>query len=278
MAKCVLVLLMLFSTAVCYGQNKQVEPKQKKEVKENKNNGQIGGANKEQQQKTEDLIDQLVFKEGDATNKPVISPGIVDKTNEYRDRFTTCQKAFGKLYEMKGVAFPQLLKHLDDKRQSINFRNHSMANSVGDACYWNIYFQLVDRPKDYSSYGYSREGRDGKQHPKPYWAGGPFDDAGGLKKWLDKNSKLNYFELQIKCLDWLLRGEKKIGAADAASYFLNILPLEIRILERRLDNGEDVKQELNRLKKIRDEKLTDQIPSKLLPAKENQSQQRKNDS
>lgn len=213
----------------------------------------------------EAIVDQLVFADGDAQDKPVISPGITDDSEAYRKRFEACQTAFERLSELKDLAFPVLIKHLDDKRQSINFRNHHMGNSVGHACYWNIYFQLQDRPRGYSRYGYSREGRDGEDHPKPYWAGSPFDDAGGLREWLTANENLNYQEKQIKCLNWLLEREKRIGAPDAESYFINILPLEIQIFERRLENGDDVETELKRLRKIRTEKLADQIPKELLP-------------
>ena len=158
-----------------------------------------------------------------------------------------------------------LIKHLDDKRQSINFRNHHLGNSVSHACYWNIYFQLQDRPPDYSRYGYSRKGRDGKDHPKPYWKGSPFDEAGGLREWLTANENLNYQQKQIKCLNWLLEREKLIGAPNAQSYFINILPLEIQILQRRLENGEDVETELKRLRNIQMGKLVDQVPKELLP-------------
>jgi hypothetical protein len=108
-------------------------------------------------------------------------------------------------------------------------------------------------------------GRDGQNHPKPYWEGTPFDDVGGLKTWLQQNSELNYLEMQIKCLRWLLEREKQIGAADSDSYFRNILPLEIRILERRKENGDDVDDELARLVRIRDNKLADEVPQELLP-------------
>ncbi len=72
---------------------------------------------------------------------------------------------------------------------------------------------------------------------------------------------------QIKCLPWLLEREKGIGAPDPESYFENIHPLEIQILKRRQEAGEDVKQELARLEKIRDGKLATEIPAELLPGK-----------
>jgi hypothetical protein len=224
-------------------------------------------ADAKREQEIRSLIEQLVFAKRTASNAPVYSPGVENDSKEYRERFEACQKAFQKLAEFRGLAFPFLIEHLEDKRQSMPFRNHYLGASVGDACYWNIYFQLQDRPEDYSEYGYMRKGRDGKDHPKPYWEGTPFDDAGGLVKWLDANKALSYVEKQVKCLRWLLEKEKAIGACDAESYFVNILPLEIRILERRLEAGEDVKKQLEDLRRIKEKKLADKIPAELLPAR-----------
>lgn len=228
------------------------------------------------------LVDQLVIAEGQASNRPMRTPsmkiynadgkevkptGDTKAAEEYRKTFESCQMAFQKLFESRIAAFPVLIEHLDDKRQSINFRNHFLGNSVGDACRWNIYFQLQDMPKNYSEYGHSRTGRDGKRHPKPYWEGTPFDDAGGVKNWLEQNRNLTYPEMQIKCLQWLLAKEKTIGACDAESYFLNILPLEIRILERKQEAGENVAEVLDRLRKVLKNKEVKAIPVELLPAR-----------
>lgn len=213
------------------------------------------------------LIDQLVFESGAAKNQPVYSPGVMDDTEEYNRRFKRCQQAFDKLREFKELALPFLVAHLDDQRQSIIFRNHYIGHSVGNACYWNLYCQLQDRPDNYSEYGCERTGRDGCEHPKPYWTGTPFAEAGGLKKWLEVNKDLRYPEMQIKCLQWLLEGEKAIGACDAESYFQNILPLEIRILERKLEIGENVTAEIKRLRKVLARKDAKAIPAELLPGK-----------
>ncbi len=211
------------------------------------------------------LVDQLVFSEGEATDRPVLSPGVADGSQAYRERFQTCQEAFRKLSGFKGAAFPILVQHLDDKRQSINFRNHVLANSVGYACYLIIYDQLQDRPRDYSEYGWSRKGRDGQEHPKPYWVGTPFDDAGGLTRWLSANRDLTYTRMQIKCLAWLLAKEQEIGACDPESYFVNILPLEIRILERRQEAGDNVADELQERRRVLGERDASGIPRGLLP-------------
>lgn len=225
-------------------------------------------ASSKQEAEIRKLIEQLVFEHKEASETPLLSPGISGNDDkEYEKQFDKCHQAFRKLTEFKEAAFPFLVEHLDDKRPSVHFRNHYPEHSVGDACYWNIYFQLEDRPKDYSSYGYSRKGRDGKAHTKPYWEGTPFDEAGGLKMWLEQNKDLSYPEKQIKCLNWLLTREKAIGAPDAESYFENILPLEIRILERKKETGADVDRELNRLRKIMKDKLIKEVPAELLPDK-----------
>lgn len=214
------------------------------------------------------LVENLVFVHERATETPLISPGIAgDEDKEYELQFKKCRQAFKEISAFKGKSIPFLVEHLGDKRPSIHFRNHYAGHSVGDACYWNIYSQIQDRPKDYSEYGYQRKGKDGEDHPKPYYSGTPFDEAGGLAQWLEANKKLSYTAMQIKCLTWLLDEEKKIGASDPESYFLNILPLEVRILERKTELGEDVKEELNRLRGVLKKKDTKAIPKSLLPPK-----------
>jgi len=59
--------------------------------------------------------------------------------------------------------------------------------------------------------------------------------------------------------------ERAIGACDAESYFVNILPLEIRILERRLEAGEDVGNDLDRLRTVLANKDVKAVPPELLP-------------
>lgn len=241
----------------------------------------------EEQATIRSLIEQLVMSDEPAANQPMRAPPVAQfpdarafangapakpdvdaqQAADYRKGFEACQTAFRKLAELKMAAFPLLVEHLDDNRQSINFRNHSLGNSVGDACRWNIYYQLVDTPENYSQYGYGRPGRDGKDHPRPAWDGTPFDAAGGLRQWLEANKSLTYPAMQIKCLQWFLEKEKAIGARDAESYFITILPLEVRILERRREAGEDVGDELARLRQALASKNASVIPPELLPPK-----------
>lgn len=224
-------------------------------------------ATKEQEAEIRALIEQLVYIEPKKKKGKNTKFSDNQALKAQRKQYDVIYKAFDKLYEFKVIAFPILIEHLDDKRGSIPFKNHVLGHSVGDACYWNICFQLQDRPKGYSRYGYSRKGRDGKQHPKPTWSGSPFRQAGGLRKWLIANKDLSYTEQQIKCLTWYLEEEKKIGASDAESYFINILPLEIRILERQLESGKNVRAELNRLRQRQAKKKIEEIPAELLPKK-----------
>ena len=219
---------------------------------------------KEQEQHIRALIEKLVFVPLPKSNKPIRTDEDLKAANK---PFTIVYKAGSELMKYKELAIPILVEHLNDKRKSVHFKNHDIRNDVGTACYYLIYFQLQDRPKDYSRYGYSRKGRDGKDHVQAHSSGTPFDDAGGLKKWLVANKHLTYTEKQLKCLNWLLDKEKEIGASGPKSYFRDILPLEIQILKRELSMGKDVRKKLARLEKIKKEKLVNEIPRELLPDK-----------
>ncbi len=220
------------------------------------------------------LIEELVLVDREVPGEPTMPPVhpnmSEDKSRDYKQRYERCQRAFDRLTAFKEVAFPFLVEHFTDRRQSLGFRNHKEGQSVGDACQTIIYFQLVDHPKDYSSYGHYRIGRDGGKHVQPYWQGTPFDEAGGVAQWLEQNKNLSYAEKQIKCLNWLLDREKQIGAPDASSYFQDILPLEIRILERKQETGEDVAQELDRLRGVLQRRDVNAVPKNLLPEKAEQ--------
>ena len=124
----------------------------------------------EQEVRIRALIEQLVLVDRDAPDPkklmekmrkgqveeslPPMSPELQDKPDPaYKKRFNGCHEAFKKLSEIGIQAFPYLVEHLDDKHQSIPFRNHSLQQSVGDACYWNIYYQLHDTPNDSAKAG-----------------------------------------------------------------------------------------------------------------------------
>ncbi len=175
-------------------------------------------------------------------------------------------EAFKRLTAFNGLAFLLIAAHLDDKRPSSMHWNHTLVKTVGGMCYRVIHDQLTEFPAGYSEYGYQRTGRDGKGHVKPYWAGTPYDAADGLENWLQQNENLSYFEKRIKCLNWLLDEEKKIGVIDPQGYYVHILPLEREILELKAEAGDDVTNELARVREQSKTKPADQIPKELLPA------------
>ena len=220
-------------------------------------------ASPEEEKAIRGLIEELVYNLEVSSDSAAHTEG---QNTRALDETKKCISAFRKLMELKGKAIPFLVEHLEDKRSSVHFRNHFMGHSVGNACHWNLYFQLQDRPENYSSYGHQRTGRDGERHTQPYWAGTPFDGAGGIPEWLKLNAKLSYPEKQIKCLNWLLEAEKKIGVPDTDSYFVNILPLEIQILKRKIESGEDLKAELEKLETALKNSDASIVPKELLPS------------
>lgn len=178
-------------------------------------------------------------------------------------------EAFKRLTAFSELAFPVLVSHLDDERPSRMHWNHTFVKTVKGMCYRVIHDQLTEFPPGYSQYGWQRTGRDGEGHVKPYWAGSPYDEFGergaGLAKWLQQNENLTYPEKRIKCLNWLLDGEKKIGVIDPEGYYENILPLELAILELKAEAGQDVADELARAREVAKTKPASQVPKELLP-------------
>ncbi|GAA5120810.1 hypothetical protein JIN84_06050 [Luteolibacter yonseiensis] len=242
------------------------------------------------------LVEDLVMEEQAAAPLSIAQQlaGETGVSEDYKKRFEKCRRAFKKLTELKKNAFPVLTEHLGDKRPSITFGDLSKTTTVGDACYTNIHFQLVEVPARDPRFEIVRLGRDGRPHLRPnsgktpFDPAGPlakfleakanlteremristetpFDAAGGLAKWLEANARLTHTEMRIKCLDWLLDREKEIGANDAEGYFINIMPIEIRILEIRKEAGEDVGKELDRMRIALAGKDPAVVPPSLLP-------------
>ncbi len=194
---------------------------------------------------------------------PPPSPAVL---KEFRSYHQKRRDAFRQLASFQELAFPILAAHLDDERPSLIHWNHKVARTVGRVCYQVIHDQLTFFPDGYTDYGLKRSGRDGAGHVKPYWRSNPYEEAGGLKIWLQQNQGLSFRQMRIKCLTWLLDGEKQIGVVDPAGYFLHILPLELGILELQASDGQDVTQELERLRKLSRTRSADQVPKELLPA------------
>jgi hypothetical protein len=202
-------------------------------------------------------------KPWEATSPPPPPPAVLKELQGY---YQKREDAFKQLASLQELAFPILAAHLDDERPSLIHWNHKVARTVGRVCHQVIHDQLTFFPEGYSDYGLQRTGRDGAGHVKPYWQSNPYEEAGGLGKWLQQNQGLSFRQMRIKCLTWLLHGEKQIGVVDPAGYFVHVLPLELGILELQASDGQDVTQELERLRKLSRTRSADQVPMELLPA------------
>ena len=204
-------------------------------------------------------------KTGDANYDPFASDTPPEVFKELRGYSQTRENAYKRLTEFKELAFPILAAHLDDKRPSLKIWNHIIVKTVGQVSYRVIHNQLMDTPDDYSEYGLQRIGRDGKLHEKPYWNDNCYDESDDLGEWLLRNQGLSYIEMRVKCLNWLLAEEKKIGVIDPNGYYVNILPLERAILELKAEAGEDVARELARVRNLSKTTPGNKVPKELMP-------------
>lgn len=219
------------------------------------------------------LIDQLWMdvvprteKSGDSPPENPYDIPEDDITRENRRRAKRCALAFERLSNLGELAFPFLIEHLEDKRPSVDFHGHLRDRFVGTACHLIIRYQIEGYPEDYGQYGYQRIGKDGGLHVVPRnRSDSPFWD---IRNWLESNRDVSLAGKRIRAMEWALDQERKIGAFGAEGYYVNILPLEIGILERKAELGADVGGELKRLKKIRDERKEESEPRELLPVKE----------
>lgn len=205
-------------------------------------------------------------KRGDTVDDPfgtVEPPPEVEK--ELQGYYKTREDAFDQLTAFKDLAFPILVEHFEDARPSVKIWNHSYAKTVGAVCYRVIHDQLMELPPGYSEYGLTRTGRDGERHEKPYWHPEPYADSDGLANWLRENEALTYTEKRIKCLAWLLDGEKKIGVIDPDGCYTHIFALELEILRQKAAMGQDVAAELARALALWESRPAAQVPKELLP-------------
>jgi hypothetical protein len=205
-------------------------------------------------------------KNGDQVDDPFgtvdIPPEVLKELQGYHK---TREDAFDQLTAFKDLAFPILAEHLEDARPSVKVWNHIYAKTVGAVCYRVIHNQLMELPPGYSEYGLQRTGRDGEGHIKPYWEPEPYADSDGLANWLRLNEGLTYTEKRIKCLAWLLDGEKKIGVIDPDGYYTHIFALELEILKQKAAMGKDVADELARALILWESRPANQVPKELLP-------------
>ncbi len=220
----------------------------------------------DEQQEINRLIDQLEFVTDNSLSES-FDELIAEYPYDGSDAaYQKVQNAYQKLKDYQVKSLPLLVQHLKDNRSSLSFPYGAMGgrSTVGNACYWNIYSQLVDLPEEYSWHGYSRLGRGGKIYRQPRDCANLFDHAGGIDQWFKQNSDLCYIEMQIQGLKWLLTAEKKVCIPKAESYFLHILPLEIQILRKQKLMGLPVDEALEHMEQALRERNLSIIPKDLL--------------
>ena len=114
-------------------------------------------------------------------------------------------------------AFPYLLEHLDDNRESVELQRLNRRQDVGDACYSIIAYQILDIPPDFAM-SIFRTGADGKSHQRPCSSAvQDLFDSSTIAAWLKQREAEPLVALQVEALEWLLEEENKIGYPDSKS-------------------------------------------------------------
>lgn len=223
-------------------------------------------ASPQQEKEIRELIEMLVITERESVLTDSAEGVRTAELEEELAGYIKARKdAFNRLTAFQELAFPMLAEYFDDDRPSAMVWNHIFARTVGTVCYRVVHNQLMELPPDYSDYGLTRIGRDGERHIKPYWEPEPYADSNGLANWLRDNEGLSYAEKRIKCLNWLLDGEKKIGVIDPGGYYTHVFALELEILKQKAAMGKDVAEALARALVQWEARPADQVPKELLP-------------
>jgi len=178
----------------------------------------------------EALIEKLAISEEPAGKKPIYSP---DRDTPKTDKRVIAYEAACELKKHGKRAFPFLLRHLDDKRQSVAFRR-VIPHDVGDACFCIIRDQVFCLPKDYRGSIY-RTGGDGKMHERAYFSAPDLFTYKTIGPWLEARKGKSLEAMQVEALEWLIEQEKRIGFQDeeAKKKFLYPLERQLAVLRKK---------------------------------------------
>ncbi len=177
-------------------------------------------------QHIEALIEKLAISQDEATDEPVYTPSIdTPKSDPRVQAFEAAEEltAYGK------TAFPQLIAHFDDRRQSVAFRRTNRA-TVGLASFAIIEDEVYATPSDYRGSFY-RTGADGKTHERPLFLKPALFDRSTAAAWFAAREHKSLLEIQIEALIWLIGEENRIGYPEEKDRELYLYPLQ-RQLER----------------------------------------------
>ena len=187
----------------------------------------------------EALIEKLAISEQLAGDFPVYTPS---RNTPKTDKRIVAYDAADKIKSYGKLAFPYLLKHLGDKRQSVAFRR-VIPHDVADACYCIIRSQVFLLPESYHGSFY-RKGADGENHGRPYFLKPALFTPQTIESWLAERRDMTLSEMQIEALQWLIEKEKEIGFQNKEDKKKFLYPLErqLKKVERRLNK--DTKEEI----------------------------------
>lgn len=163
-------------------------------------------ADKESVKEIERLIEQLAISDKPAAMEPVYTPSI---DTPRTDKRVIAFEAAKKLKTYGKAAFPFLLAHLDDNRQSVAFRR-VIPHTVGLSCLCIIEDQIIALPSDYQGSFY-RKGKDGELHPRPRFMEPHLFTSKTIAQYLEDRKDKSLEEMQVEALEWLIEQEKKIG-------------------------------------------------------------------
>jgi hypothetical protein len=169
----------------------------------------------------EDLVEALAISQEAASTSPVYTPS---KDTPRNDTRVIAHEAARELERRGKAAFPVLLAHLGDGRQSIALRR-TLPSTVGDACFCLIERQVFNLPEDYRGSMY-RVGADGMQHERPLFLAPGMFDTSTVAGWLGQREHATLAELQTEALAWLIEQEKKIGFRSHEDRESYLCPLE----------------------------------------------------
>ena len=176
----------------------------------------------------EALIEKLAISQEPASYSPVYTPS---RDAPRTDRRVIAYAAAEELKRRGRVAFPYLLRHLGDRRQSVAFRR-VLPSTVGGACFCIVRSRIFALPEDYRGSMF-RIGADGKRHERPYFSGPALFDPSTLEGWLKEREDRSLEQMQLEALEWLIAREKEIGFRTEEDRDRFLRPLERQLRRTR---------------------------------------------
>jgi hypothetical protein len=195
------------------------------------------------EQKVRALIEELAISQHAAAPRPFEAyndSGELERTSgaRYTERVRPVYAAASEIERLGFAAFPYLMEHFEDARQSVAFRR-VMPSTVGDACRCIIMRQVYALPEGYSqTASLFRKGADGELHEQPVWSRQIYEGV-GVRQWLTDRKGRTLQDMQIEALEWVLEIQKSIGTRTKSERDEYIAPLETQLtkLKRKAEPG-----------------------------------------